>query len=237
VPTVNQEAFDRGVRHAIHLQRLRTHEVNQIIGFLNEDVFPDAASKLLTRLERFKIRGFDAGPKTTKRIKDALDATQAVISGGLKEAGALLRDDLKALALTEAEWQQAALRASLPNDLVELGVDFELPTVGQLNKILTSRPFEGDILSGWWRKLGNAAKSSISQQIQIGITEGETNQQIVRRLTGTRSGQVMNGEHAGARDDVRGEQGHREGRADSRDARQPHHGNLHVRGRQGVRRR
>jgi hypothetical protein len=193
VPVANQEAFDRGVRHAIHLQRLRTHEVNEVVGFLNDEVLPDVEEKLRRRLARFKARGFETGPRTTKRVKDAVDATRGVIAGGLREAGARLRGELRDLALTEAEWQRSALTASLPPGLREVGVEFSLPTAGQLGKALTSRPFEGDVLSGWWRKLSRAAQADVAQQIQIGITEGETNQQIVRRLVGTRAGRHMDG--------------------------------------------
>jgi SPP1 gp7 family putative phage head morphogenesis protein len=193
MPTANQEAFDRGLRHAIHLQRLRAHEVNEIVGFLNDEVLPDATATLRRRLERFKARGFDVGPRTTQRVKDAINATSGVIAGGMREVGGALREDLKAVTLTEAEWQRRALDASLPAGLKELGVDFELPTVGQLNSILTSRPFEGDVLSGWWRKVGRSARADISQQVQIGIAQGETNQQIVRRLVGTRAGRYMDG--------------------------------------------
>ncbi len=190
MPTANQTAFDRGVSHAIHMQRLKTGEVNKIVGFLNDKVLPDAKQKLAARLERLVTRGMDKGPHTTKRVKDMINSVTGTISGGLREASAKLRVDLKDIALTEAEWQQSVLRSSVPG---ELGLSFNVPTAGQLNSIITSRPFEGDLLRGWWKKLDRAKRSGISEQIQIGIAEGETNAQIIRRLAGTKSGAFMDG--------------------------------------------
>ena len=49
--SVNQSLFDRGVRHAVFLERLKAGEVRQILALLNES-WPDLLAQLTRRLER-----------------------------------------------------------------------------------------------------------------------------------------------------------------------------------------
>ena len=45
---VNQVLLDRAIRHAVFLERYKTTEVNQMLAFLNRDVFPERSSERLT---------------------------------------------------------------------------------------------------------------------------------------------------------------------------------------------
>jgi hypothetical protein len=81
--TVNEVVLDRAIRHAIYLQRYKSGEVNQILGFLNDEVLPDALARLATRLDRIASRGFDAGPWTTQQFKDVLAGLDKTLGAGL----------------------------------------------------------------------------------------------------------------------------------------------------------
>jgi SPP1 gp7 family putative phage head morphogenesis protein len=188
--TANEEVLDRAIRHAVYLQRYKTGEVNKIVGFLNDDVLPDALARLTTRLERIASRGIDSGAWTTQRFKDVLAGLDKTLGAGLREAGAQVRKDLGDFAVSEAEYQARVLAGAIP---AGTGIDFSLPGAGQLRSIVTSKPFQGDVLGKHWSKIGASAKADIARQLRIGLAEGETTAQIVRRVSGTKAGGYMDG--------------------------------------------
>ena len=69
--TANEELTDLAVRHQLYLTRLQSHEAKQLSQFMRE-AHDDMAEKLTTRLERIKLRGFDRGPQSTKRLRNLL---------------------------------------------------------------------------------------------------------------------------------------------------------------------
>jgi SPP1 gp7 family putative phage head morphogenesis protein len=201
VPIANEVAFDRGVRHAIRLGRFTTRETNQLLHFLNGQVLPKAERTLRDRLARARALGGDPGEWTTQRIKNIISGVNGVIGGGLRQAGAALREDLAEMAVDEATWQKAVINSSLPKGIA-IEVEAELPSVTQLHNIITARPFQGKTLSKWWGKINTANRSAVDQAIKLGIASGETTKQIVRRLAGTEGGKFMDGVFGGLRRNI-----------------------------------
>jgi SPP1 gp7 family putative phage head morphogenesis protein len=101
-----------------------------------------------------------------------------------------VKKDLGDFAISEAEFQARAMSDALP---AGVDVDFALPPSGQLRSIVTSRPFEGDVFSKWWGRVGATAKTDIARELRVGLAEGETTDQIVRRVAGTKAGRYMDG--------------------------------------------
>jgi len=197
--SVNQDLLDRALIHGHTLERFSAGEVNKIIKFLNRDVLPDAVDKLEGRLRRIKQYGWDRGPATTKRLREMIAGTNETVRAGIQDAGKTLREDLKGLAVTEAEWQTRALRAATKG----MGLGFVSPNVGRLHSILTSRPMQGALLSKWWDGVGKAAQRDITRQLSIGIAQGEPVDTIVRRLVGTRAAAFGDGAFGAIRRNVR----------------------------------
>ena len=197
--TANEQVLDRAIRHATYLERYKTGEVNDILGFLNDDVLPDTLAKLTTRLDRIASRGMDAGPWTTQRFKDTLATLDKTLGAGMQSAGAQVKKRLGDFAISEAEYQARALSDAMPEGT---GVDFSTPSAGQLRSIVTSRPMQGDVLSKHWSRIGANAKQEIGRQLRIGLAEGETTAAIVRRISGTAEGKYMDGVFGGLRRNV-----------------------------------
>jgi SPP1 gp7 family putative phage head morphogenesis protein len=199
VPVANEVVFDRGVRHALRLGRFTTRETNQLLHFLNGEVLPKAQRTLRDRLARAKALGGDPGEWTTERVRKIVAGVNGVIGGGLRQAGKALREDLAEMAVDEAAWQKAVIGGAIPD---AIDVDLELPSVSQLNKIISSQPFKGKTLSKWWGKINGASRSAVDSAIKLGIASGETTAQIVRRLSGTEGGKFMDGVFGGLRRNV-----------------------------------
>ncbi len=189
--TVNQELFDRAIRHAIYLERLKTSEVRSIVGFLNDKVFPDLFGRLMARLDRIEARGFDLGPRTTDRLENLFRGTDAIIRKGKNELQKRLVKSMGELAVAEAEWQVAAIRQAIPIDIT-----MNIPELRMIRSVVRSRPMQGKLMRDWWRDWDLDARRNVRQQIQLGMAQGESVPRMVRRIRGTVARQFEDGSAA-----------------------------------------
>lgn len=176
--TVNGVVTDRAIRHALFLERLKAHHVNEIVKFLNNQVFPDILRQTKGELRRIINR-----PKTfqDRRLRELAQANYQVLRVGMRTARGRFSDDLKALALSEAEWQTSVLRTAVPS---VFGLDFVTPAPALLEQLVTSSPFEGKVLREWFDDVGRYAGGMLNKEIKLGIAAGESIPTIVRRVRG-----------------------------------------------------
>jgi SPP1 gp7 family putative phage head morphogenesis protein len=177
---VEDRLFVLGIRRSVFLQHYSNGEVRKFVGFLNREVFPDLLGTLEKRLARIDARGFDTGLGTTQRLKDLAVELRGVLGGGIKAGSATLRDEMKRFAVSEAKWQQATLQANIP-----LQVEIGGANVAMLKAIVDARPFAGGFLKDWSEGLSRAAVDRVSRAVNVGLAQGETSEQIVRRVRGT----------------------------------------------------
>ena len=178
--SVNQSLFDRGVRHAVFLERLKAGEVRQILALLNES-WPDLLAQLTRRLERMSITGKIQGVKTTKRLRQMMEAIDQILFRGMDNAEKVLAQHLAQLAQAEARFQVQTLNGSLPS---ELGLSASVPNLRMLQGIVRSRPLEGKFLGEWFSGLKKATQAKLRSELNIGLAQGQTVQQLVARVRG-----------------------------------------------------
>ena len=82
----------------------------------------------------------------------------------------------------------AALNAALVVDLEAVA-----PAAGTVYSAALSRPMQGRYLRDWFSTLAANKQRAVEDAIRIGIVEGETVNDIVRRLRGTRAARYRNG--------------------------------------------
>ena len=180
VPTVNQELMDRITLHDMRLQRLSNgtaRRVRELMWKTQEDIL----DQLQGRLARAAKKGFDTGPVTTKRLRDLSAAYRRMAEGLMPETRALIAADAVEGAIDEAAFQGNLFAKTLPVE-----VEFLLPADAILRNAALKTPFDGRVLSEWTQKLGRDTLGKFNQQVKLGLLEGETVEQIGRRLRGTR---------------------------------------------------
>lgn len=179
--SVNARILDLQIRRALYVHRYGSQLVNETVAFLNEHVFPDILGRLLARLERIKLRGYDSGFDTTKNYVRLLGDVTSLTKQGTQEARKALSVALRELAKLES----ASARQSLL-DAVPLEVDFGGVNL-QAVQAVVSQPINGRRLEEWFDGLSRDLQRRISEQIGIGMATGETTDQMVRRIRGTRA--------------------------------------------------
>lgn len=187
--SVNNKLAQRGIRHSTYLERYKNHEAQKIVGLLNEDVIPDLLNEYYKRLSNITTRGYDTSANTTKRLQQLIKATDGLSRGLISQVGSVLSEDMRKLSLVEAEWQVAGF-----TDLVPIKIDFITPSPRLLQSIVTERPFDGHLMKDWWSKIADDVQHKTVQQLQIGMTRGESTESITKRISDTMQSTRRNAE-------------------------------------------
>lgn len=186
MPTANEAYRDAVLRHQIGLRRYSAGLTKRIAELL-EKADRDLTEKLRARLARFERegRGLDF---TGERWKALLADVRAARDVALQQYAELVRGELRELSVQEAAQELALLEAAVP-------IDFRFAAVAadQLRAIVSSRPFQGRLLNDWFKTLKATDQARLTQALQLGMTNGETTDEIVRRIVGTRRNKYADG--------------------------------------------
>lgn len=185
-PTVNENLRDRGISHAVALERLKSGEAQKIITFVEDELLPDLLTKLEARLALIETRGFDLGPSTTRRLEELITALRASVDAFTTSLSADIVEVVGEVSTFEAQWAAATMHdgtASLP-----IQVDVTVPSVETMRAAVMSRPLDGILLTDWVSRLDLGTKLGLERAVRVGIASGETTAQIItraRQLGGT----------------------------------------------------
>lgn len=175
--SVNEQLLDRAVQHSIYLERYTKAEVNKIARLMNGKVIPDMVEDVEKRLKNIGQRHFRlvSEPERVRRLQQALAATDEQLRVALRSVSKDVRASMQALAITEAEFTERALRETVP-----FVYDFITPSPRKLRAIVNSRPMEGRLLKEWFDDLTPASQRRVKSAIQSGMVRGQNPRVIAR---------------------------------------------------------
>ena len=175
--TVNEELRDRAIVHQIFLLRYGARVANRVVELLK-----GADKELIAQLAQI-----EAG-MTTAEVDAQLEGVRAINSAAWAAITQELATELPALAEYEANHQQQVIR-----DLMPIQFDFVTPAPELLEAAIRSKPFEGKLLAEWIDKLDQDSFTRIQSAVRMGMVEGESYAQIVKRITGTKALKYQDG--------------------------------------------
>lgn len=184
VQTANERYRDAALRHAIDLRRYSSGQVKRVADLL------EAADADLTRKLRKRLAVFAGKPVdfTTERYKLLLTDIKAARAEAMKQYRDMVKTDLVQLPGIEAAAEVAMIQASVP-----IQFDMAAVAVDQLKAIATKQPFHGKFLAEWFQTLERADQARLTQVVQIGLSQGEPVNDIVKRVVGTRANKYTDG--------------------------------------------
>lgn len=186
MPTANEQYFDLQVQHAERVEALKTGLVIASVAAFNrtED---DLRGLLYERVGSIEDRGFELQPKTLKKIENLTRDVYEQRAEVYTQLEIDLNEELESLAEYEAGFQQEAIERSLPFS-VELSTPEKAALVGAVGI-----PFRGKTFNQWMVQLHETEISKFRTEITIGLQEGNDTDQIVRRVTGTKTNKYRDG--------------------------------------------
>jgi len=184
--TINEKILEAQIRHSIYLERYKSGVVYDIIGQLNA-AHDDLAKRLAGRLALIEERGYDLGPAVTARLQRMLDEIETKTFQAYDQFLQSMTDQGVDFAKYEADFQVRLVNQA------GASVNMVLPSDAQLKAIVTATPFQGKILADWTESLAAGEFSRVKVAVNLGITQNETIDQIVRRVRGTRAAGYSDG--------------------------------------------
>jgi SPP1 gp7 family putative phage head morphogenesis protein len=185
--SVNEEIFDANVRHQIYLQRLSTSQVKEIIKIV-EDVEVELANFLNSK----ELSNF-----SQTRLKSLLSEIRRINKGLYKNLENNLNNSLPELAEYEADFQYNLIKSALP-----IEINLTRPSIDLLKSLVTSKPMQGRFILDELKDLTKQKTVLIEKSLRLGLIEGETTPQIIRRIRGTKSLNYKDGVLYRSRSDI-----------------------------------
>lgn len=180
--SVNDKIRDRTIRHQIYLERYKSGEIRKIRKILDGRVLPELQDKIEKRLAKILERGSDLGPETTARLKDLEKELSKLADGLASEIKKQIVKDIDQLTNDELDWQVNTFKENVGFDLETV-----VPNPRAVAAIAKTTAFSGLTLDQWFDTLSTATQRGVMTAVNRGIVEGETSDQIIRRIRGTRA--------------------------------------------------
>lgn len=165
------------IRRAIDLRRYENGLVERVVRSLS-DARDDIARQL---------RDLDPTAVSTGYRRRRLEALRAQVEETLKtvygEAGRMTRTELVGLADHYATLTKTDLQSIIGPD-ADVGVRSVSLSPIALRTIVDTSPVRGWVMRDWWAEQSRATANRFEQQVRIGLTQGETIDQLVVRVRG-----------------------------------------------------
>ena len=169
---------DQAVHHQIGIIRLTNGMVHRIAALLNV-----GEAQIVELLRGTRLT--DLGRERLQRLLTSLRAINIAAHG---QALGALEPDLYELAAYEVDWQRSILDA-----IVKTGTVWESVSPEQLRAIATSAPMKTKLLRDWFVELAADKHRKLAITLQQGLLQGQTNDQIVQAIRGTRAARYQDG--------------------------------------------
>jgi SPP1 gp7 family putative phage head morphogenesis protein len=173
--TANEALLDAETAHAIGMQRYANGVVRRMIALLNRidaDLFIELTKQLEKAPDSFSVRRIDALLKSVRQLNEE----------AYRQLELELNDELKDLVKYEGGYQKQLFEAQLPVVVTVASIAPE-----QVYTAALARPFQGRLLKEWMDGLEVDKAVRVRDAVRMGFSEGQTIDQIVRRLRGTKA--------------------------------------------------
>lgn len=183
---VNDTLLDAQTGHLVGLQRYSSGVVRRIIALLNR-VDADLFAQLTAALERVPQNAV-----TVARIDELLASVREINAAAYAQVRDTLEGEVRDLAAYELQYQQRLFERVIPA-AVTARYQVAAASVEQVYAAALSRPFQGRLLREWAQGIEADRMVRIRDAVRMGVVEGETIDQIVRRIRGTRTNGYADG--------------------------------------------
>jgi SPP1 gp7 family putative phage head morphogenesis protein len=186
--TANDRLQDILVTHAVGIERLKAGMVSRA-----QQVLDEAERNLLAIIREVMEDAPPGGRTATRAQLRQLDAALKTIRDQRAETWAAYREqvrrELREFAEDEAAFSASALKRSIA--LAEIEV--VAPTVRRLRTATEGMPFQGRLMGDWFADLEAADQDRLLRSLRQGWVNGETVDDIVARVRGTRAARFSDG--------------------------------------------
>jgi hypothetical protein len=178
--SLNDDILDLVVSHQVGVQRFASGIVSEILDALKQ-VEADIIGKI-------RDLGDDASDFSKRRLEAQLKSIQSIMKEASGEMYDKMANDLDGLAHYESDFTIKSITKPSP-----FALDVVAPSAEQLSAAVTSEPLQGKYLKEWTSEWGEGAYRRVRNELRVGYVQGETIDEMVRRIKGTKANNYTDG--------------------------------------------
>lgn len=175
--SVNERILDAQIAHMVWLERYKSSVASKVLAEINKadkEIYDALIEGLLSARGAAEVRKIKAlGEKVAKTRSNTIDETYAYIVKELEDFG-IYESDFQIRLIEKAALLEAAIR-------------LDSPKKSEITNKVVEEAFRGRLLGEWFDDLKQSDAQRITDALRIGIADGQTNDEIVRRIVGSRS--------------------------------------------------
>jgi len=177
---IPEKLFNDTINHQINLTR-RANGIVRDVFLLLKEAEQDIIAQIITVDPTGTSKRYQAA-----RLQKLLDSVRERLGEVSKKMSASVKAELQGLSKYEASNQAKMLTNTIP-----IEISIAVPATDALVSLVTTTPIQGRFFNEWMDTFSKASVEQLNQAIRIGVVEGETQSEIVRRVRGT---SLRNGE-------------------------------------------
>lgn len=183
--TVNELLQSASISHQVDLQQLSAGTVRRLISLLNK-----SDADLVQQLQLALARMPSSTTFRVERLDAMLESVRDINRRAYAAVNDKLLDELREFTTDEVAYQSTLVKSVLPGT-----VPFTAAAVvpEQVYAAAMARPFQGRLLSEWMSGLQADRAVRVRDAVRMGFVQGETTDDIVRRVRGTRANKYQDG--------------------------------------------
>jgi len=182
--SANDKILDAMQTRALDLQRLAAGQARDVNKFLTE-----LQGDIVAQLARIDPTGIGSISRRATRLEKLLAQVKGTITASYRSEGKRLANELREIADMEARFAVSAINNGAGVQLITSEL-----TRGQLVAITGDLLVQGAPVSDWLSRQAGDTLTRFTDNMRLGIAQGETNGQLIRRIRGGKqNGAVVKG--------------------------------------------
>ena len=179
--SLNGRLFNRFIRHDHHVERAKAGIARDVSRYLRDAVFSDLGERLELRIGRIRRRRDVARIHQTATWGSLRDLLRSSLTDGYRTARLDLASQLRELAIEESRFVVRVFGEEFAFDY-----SAKVPALREFRRAVTRQPINGHTLGEWFTGLRRTTETNTLGEINIGLQNGESTDQIIRRVLGRR---------------------------------------------------
>lgn len=178
MPSFNEDLADEFISHRVDVLRFAEGAQDRVTGFLKlmeEDV--------TRQIREADIEGLTRSRRRQQRQNALLKQVRESIETRYEEAAGQFNSELREIASVTDEAATGIVNRTFGAELVN-----PVLTPQDLETLVEGSVIQGSPAEEWWEQQAMKTRMQFSQQVRLGVAQGETNDQIVRRIRGESTG-------------------------------------------------
>ncbi|CZZ05304.1 TPA: hypothetical protein ACHFNM_000797 [Enterobacter hormaechei] len=176
--SVNDRLQDETIAHGLYVNRYGTGVARRMVSLLNQ-MDAELAARLLVLLD-----GKRADTYSARRLASLLAGVRDLNQQAYEPVNVALERELTRYVEYEAGYQLDLFSSIIPEQILK-HVPLQSIAPEQVYAAAVAQPFQGRLLKEWGQKLEADRLDKITNAVRSGFLQGETVEQIVKRVAGT----------------------------------------------------